>query len=255
MAELDPYYSGSKTAVQSQLDAAPAQQDAELAGLDAKLGQANDNILNSARQRGMGFSGIPIAEQAKYAATDYAPAVANLKAKYVGQKNTLLEALNSLGRDQLTQAQGIYDNEANRDIQLQQLAEQKRQFDAQQAAAAKAAASGGGSYSLGGGSSSGGGSSTASAAKIARTANGGFNFFSSEGRAINAAQYASIMGVGYRQLLSQMAAAGDNNAKIALQYVGNDAKFGNAPAQYKGALSAVGATGTFASGTKGGSGW
>lgn len=161
MAELDPYYSGSKSAVQTQLDAAPTQQEAELGGLDAKLSQANDNILAGARGRGLGFSGIPIAEQTKYAATEYAPAVANLKGKYVTQKNTLLEALNSLGRDQMGQAQGIFDNESQRELQAQQVAEQRRQFDQQMAynkvkdaadrATARATA-GGGSYSLGGGS-------------------------------------------------------------------------------------------------------
>jgi hypothetical protein len=205
MTELDPYYSNSKSLVQQQLDAAPTQQAAEEAGLDAKLASANDSILAGARQRGLGFSGIPVAEQAKYAATDYAPAVANLKARYVGQKNTLLEALNQLSRDQATQAQGIVDSEAARDIQLQQLAEQKRQFDLQmaeqKAAAARAAASsGGGSYSFGGGGVA------AAAPKPAAAKN-------------------YIGNDDFRGHLAYLANKGNYEAKVLLKYVGNDGVF------------------------------
>lgn len=170
MAELDPYYSGSRQAVQTQLDAFPQQEQAELSGLDARLDRANENILNQARGRGLGFSGIPVAEQAKYAATEYAPAVANLKSKYVGQKNSLLEALNSLSRDQFSQAQGIFDNESQRELALRQLQEQQRQFNEnlafqrQQAEkAARGGGGGGGGYSLGGG---GGGAVAAKPATV-----------------------------------------------------------------------------------------
>ncbi|SIC60176.1 hypothetical protein [Mycobacteroides abscessus] len=202
MTELDPYYSNSKSVVQQQLDAAPEQQAAELSGLDARLAQANDNILAGARQRGLGFSGIPVAEQAKYAATDYAPAVANLKSKYIGQKNTLLEALNQLGRDQMGQAQGILDNEAARDLQMQQLAEQKRQFDLnlaeQKAQAARAAAAAGGSYSFGGNTA------PTQKAQPEKTYIGNNDF---------------------RGHLAYLANKGNYEAKVLLKYVGNDGVF------------------------------
>lgn len=233
MAELDPYYAGSKTAVQTQLDAAPVQQEAELSGLDAKLGQANDNILSAARSRGLGFSGIPVAEQAKYAATDYAPAVANLKGKYVTQKNTLTEALNSLGRDQMTQGQSIFDAEQQRDLAQQQLNEQKRQFDmqlaeskAQAARAAAASRGGGGGYSFGGL----GGAAASPAAAAAAAANSaqmqyiptkGFNF-TNGGKGISAYAFSSIKGQDFRNVLSQMAKQGDRNAGVALSLVGSD---------------------------------
>lgn len=229
MAELDPYYAGSKTAVQTQLDAAPVQQEAELSGLDAKLGQANDNILSAARSRGLGFSGIPVAEQAKYAATDYAPAVANLKGKYVTQKNTLTEALNSLGRDQMTQGQSIFDAEQQRDLAQQQLNEQKRQFDMQLAeskaqAARAAAASGGGSYSFGGLGGVSGASPAAPAASSAQMQyipTKGFNF-TNGGKGISAYAFSSIKGQDFRNVLSQMAKQGDRNAGVALSLVGSD---------------------------------
>lgn len=229
MAELDPYYAGSKTAVQTQLDAAPVQQEAELSGLDAKLGQANDNILSAARSRGLGFSGIPVAEQAKYAATDYAPAVANLKGKYVTQKNTLTEALNSLGRDQMTQGQSIFDAEQQRDLAQQQLNEQKRQFDMQLAeskaqAARAAAASGGGSYSfggLGGGSGASPAAPAASSAQMQYIPTKGFNF-TNGGKGISAYAFSSIKGQDFRNVLSQMAKQGDRNAGVALSLVGSD---------------------------------
>ncbi|MFE7720092.1 hypothetical protein ACFU44_13745 [Nocardia rhizosphaerihabitans] len=259
MAELDPYYSSSRSIVRQQLDAAPAQEQAEISGLDAKLGQANENILSGARNRGLGFSGIPVGEQAKYAATDYAPAIANLKGKYVGQKNTLLEVLNSLDRDQRTQAQGIFDNEGARELQLQQLAENQRQFNEnlafQKGEANRAAAKGSGGISLGGGLPTGSRGATPGAAKISRTSDGGFNFFDAAGRPINAAQYSQVTGVEYRQLLSQMAQAGDKNAQAALKYVGNDYKFGTAPSQLKGVMSALGATGSYGVSTGKGGSW
>jgi len=42
-----------------------------------------------------------------------------------------------------------------------------------------------------------------------------------------------------------MANAKDANAQIALNYVGDDFKFGNAPESVKSALEAVGATGNY----------
>lgn len=237
MAELDPYYSGSRTAVQTQLDAAPAQQDAELSGLDARLSQANENILASARGRGLGFSGIPVAEQAKYAATDYAPAVANLKGKYVTQKNTLLEALNDLGRNQMTQGQSILQAEQQQDLAREQLNEQRRQFDLQMAeqkkAAARAAAAGAGGISFGGGFGGGGGGGAAASGTQAtrqRRKDGGFAF-SIGGKPVSAATYALATGTKFTTLLRQMAQAGDRGAATALNFVGDD--FGYDPAKLK----------------------
>jgi hypothetical protein len=148
MSELDPYYSSSKGLYNQQLAALPKQGEAEIKGLDAKLAKANSNILDGARGRGLGFSGIPLAEQAEYAATDYAPAVARVKQGQETSRMSILEALNGLDREKRTTAQSIFESSEARRLQQEQLAEQRRQFDESQRAAARAA-SGGGSAGIG----------------------------------------------------------------------------------------------------------
>jgi hypothetical protein len=203
MTELDRSYQGSRGLLQGQIDTLPAQGEAEIAGLDAKLTRANTDILDASRRRGLGFSGIPVAEQAQYAATDYAPAVANVKAKQKGQITSLMEALNSLGRDQRTQAQSIYDSESARELQERSLAEQQRQFNenlafqkAQAAAAARAAQA---SSGVNLGSILGGPKGTAKAS--AKTFVGNDDF---------------------RGHLAYLAGRGNYEAKTMLKYVGND---------------------------------
>lgn len=150
-----------------------------------------------------------------------------------------------LGREKRSQAQSIYDTELSRDFQERQFQESIRQFNEQQAAqrAAQAAAAAA-QYSFGGGGSTAPSGSGGGSAQIQQTANG-FRFLDGTGKAINAAQYAQLTGRGYRDLLQQMANSGDNNAKIALKYVGNDARFGNAPESVRDALGALGAQGSF----------
>lgn len=248
MTELNPYYDRSRTLVQGQIDAIPGQADAEVAGLDAKLTRANSDILDGARRRGLGFSGIPVAEQAQYAATDYAPAVARTRSNAMTQRTTLMEALNGLGREQRTQGQSILDTEMARELQQQQLAEQQRQFNENLAFQKSQAASAGSGISLGGGGGlggRGGGEAVASAPVIQRSANGGFNFYDPAGKPITAAAYAAATGTPFRTLLARMAGDGDSNARLALNYVGDDAKFGNAPVAMTGALGALGASGNF----------
>jgi hypothetical protein len=157
LSELNPYYAGSESSINSQISAIPGETDAAVSGLDAKLAKANTGIVDAARRRGTGvaFGGIPIAEQAQYAATDYAPALANLKTAQTQKGLTLQESLQQLGREKLTNAQGIVDSEASRELQQQSLAEQIRQFNENLAfqkkqAAAAASTAGIGSY-LGGG--------------------------------------------------------------------------------------------------------
>ncbi len=120
--------------------------------------------------------------------------------------------------------------------------EQARQFNESLAASkAKAAGSGGGGYDLSSLLGGAGGGSTQ------WVNNGASNQFKDAGgKGITAFQYAQDKGIGYRQLLSQMASAGDKNAAVALKYVGDNGIFGSAPKSLQGALSAVGARGNYA---------
>lgn len=137
MSELDPYYAGSRNVIQTKLNAIPGEIDAGIAQADAKLGQANDSILAGARRRGIGFSGIPIGEQAQYAATEYAPAIANMKSAGRSQELSLMESLSGLDRDRRTAAQGMVDGDLAREFQERQFSEQIRQFNEQMAATAR----------------------------------------------------------------------------------------------------------------------
>ena len=209
------------------MDALPGQAEAEVAGLDAKLQGANANILAGARRRGLGFSGIPVAEQAQYAASEYAPAVARTREGARNQAMSLQEALLGLDREKRTQAEGIYNNEIQRDLQERQFQEQIRQFNEELAlkkAEAARAAAGGGGYGFGGLDSLGGGGGTggAGSAKMVAKQGGGFAFTDANGRPISAAAYAAMKKVPFRQLLSTMASQGDRGARVALGFVGND---------------------------------
>ena len=149
LAEIEPGYAGSRNTINTQISALPAQYEADLSGLNAQLDEANQNILTGARSRGLGFSGIPVGEQAKYAATQFAPAVARLKSDQITRRTTLDEALNSLNRDKQNTAQGIYQKELDRDEAARQFNEQLAAQKEAEARAARAAAGTG--YSFGGG--------------------------------------------------------------------------------------------------------
>jgi hypothetical protein len=139
LTELDSTYNPQINSIRRQQADLPGQQAAEEQGLQAKQTAAFDDITNGARRRGLGFSGIPLGEQAKYTATEYLPAVARLKTAAKQQAMSLEDAINQIYEKRNTMGQGIYQNE-------QAAAEQRRQFDAsmafqreQAASAAKAA--------------------------------------------------------------------------------------------------------------------
>jgi hypothetical protein len=133
-AQSDP----QRQTVLSQIADLPTQQAADESALKAQKDQAYSDITDQARRRGLGFSGIPLGEQDKYAATDYAPALAKLKTGYGAQKSTLESALAGIGQQNYATANDIF----NQDRTFE---EQQRQFNAslaeQQRQAAAAAAS------------------------------------------------------------------------------------------------------------------
>jgi hypothetical protein len=238
IAELNPTFQSQIKSLEDRANLIPGQIASEESALGAQKDKAYEDIVSGARRRGLGFSGVPLEEQAKYAATDYAPALARLRQSGQDRVMSLQDAILGINERRDTLGQQIYQTEQDR-------AAQER---ASVRAAASAAAPSFGNL-FGGGGNTGGGNNPA-LPKISRDSKGGYGFTDAYGKPINAAEYVQLynsMGgrIGYRELLSQMASTGDKNAQIALQYVGNDAGFGNAPTQYQGALSALGATGTY----------
>lgn len=249
-AELEPYYAGSRNVIQTKLNAIPGEIEAGIAQADAKLGQANDNILAGARRRGLGFSGIPVGEQAQYAATEYAPAIANMRTAGKNQELSLLETLNSYDRDQRQAAQGLVDGDLARGFQERQFQEQIRQFNEQmaaqerQAAQARAAQQADISRYLGGGAAAGAGAGGAGGATMTRNEKG-YQFTGANGRPITALAFAQSKGIGVRQLLKDMAANGDVNAKAMLPFVNDAGQFQNIDQRFAGAAGALGLSGSY----------
>lgn len=226
LKELDAGYNPQRQAINDQIAQLQPQADQQIQGLKAQQSNAFNDITNGARDRGMGFSGIPIDEQAKYTAGTFLPAVANVQQSVNTTKNSLLDSLNNVNLDQRKTAYGIQNNQQT----LEQQAAQAAQARADALAAQKAANAGAsGLAGLFGNTAQ---PKAAPAASYQQRADKGYNFQDHNGKAISAAQYAQLTGTSLRQLLSQMAQGGDAGAKTALNYVGDDygvnaAKLGN----------------------------
>jgi hypothetical protein len=203
LAEVSAQSDPQKQIVLSQIAGMPSQQAADESGLAAKKDQAYEDIVSGARRRGMGFSGIPLGEQAQYNATDYMPALANLRTSYGNRKSILESALADIGKSDYVTANDIYDKE--------------RSFEEQQRQSAATSATLG---SLFGGDTPD--TSGAATSNFTQRADKGFNFVNQYGNSISAAQYAAETGTPFRDLLGMMARAGDKGAAAALAFVGND---------------------------------
>ena len=125
LTELNSVYSPSAQNIQSQMDLIPQQTQASISAADAAQQKAYKDILSGAQQRGLGFSGIPLGEQANYASTVYAPAV--LQAKTQGQQNvlTLQDALNKLNLSKYDLANQMRQQELDNEFKQQQLNAQR----------------------------------------------------------------------------------------------------------------------------------
>jgi len=147
--ELDASYNPSRQSINDRIGALQGQEQADVAGLKGQQTEAFDGITQSAIGRGTFYGGAPIAEQQKYTATQFLPAVAQLKGKYISQRQSLGDALNDVNLDQRKTAMGVKQQRDAMEYQREQDA--LARADAQRARAE--ASSGGSSLSslLGGG--------------------------------------------------------------------------------------------------------
>lgn len=222
MKESDSYYQPKKDLYNQQLSQTDPQQQAEVQGLQQQQQDSFSQIRDQAQRRGLFFSGIPLAEQAKYTATQFLPAVANLQGKYAQQRFGLQNALADLGSQQYKDAMDIQQHQKDQEFQAQQ-AELSRQ----------ASAAGSGSFNFGGGGDAVTPTATTGVLGATGTSNNlrlrvpgdvsqGFAFTDASGNAINALQYSQMHQVPFYQLLQQMASAGDPGAKAGLSFIGNN---------------------------------
>lgn len=216
MKESDSYYQPKKDLYNQQLSQTDPQQQAEVQGLQQQQQDSFSQIRDQAQRRGLFFSGIPLAEQAKYTATQFLPAVANLQGKYRQQRFGLENALTDLGSQQYSDAMGIQQKQIDREFQAQQ-AELARQ----------ASAAGSGSFNFGGGgnaetNTSGVLGTQGIPLRVPGNPASGYAFRDSKGTSISALEYSQAHQIPFTQLLQQMANAGDTGAKAGLSFIGID---------------------------------
>lgn len=284
IAELNPTYQPQIQSVQTQLGQIPGQIQVQEQAVGAQKDQAYEDIISGARRRGLGFAGIPLGEQAKYAATNYAPALANLRQAGVQQATSLQDAINQIqerrdtlarsiqGTEQANEFSALQTQKANEFSALE--AQKAREWQARQAeldrkaTAANTAAS---TISPTDWSSViGGGYSPTTEPAVSKpyydtaalSSGKGFYFYDAKGTPINALQFSKMTGKGFRAVLQEMVGKGDANAKIALdllnkRIITENGRGTNLPAQYKANLTALGISGdkwSAATGS-GGRGW
>ena len=221
LADVTKQSDPQRNLILGQINDLPNQQKAQESSLAAQKDQAYTDIVDGARRRGLGFAGIPLGEQAKYNATQYAPAVAANATSFNNQKTSLQSALNDIGRNDYSTAYNIFNTDRAFEEQQrqynEQMAESKRQAAAAQAASAA-------SYL-----SQPSGASQAAAkpkanASYGRDSGGGYWFKDGSGKGIGAYAYAQLVGADYNDLIRKMAATGDSGANKYLDarrtYVG-----------------------------------
>lgn len=75
LAELQPSYQPSIEFLRQRQTEIPKTVESDIQAAQAAQTQAYEDILTGARRRGLGFAGIPLGEQARYASQVFAPAV------------------------------------------------------------------------------------------------------------------------------------------------------------------------------------
>jgi len=195
ISELNPTFQPQVQSLQERANLIPQQIQAEESGLQAKQGEAFGSIVDGARRRGLGFSGIPLGEQAKYTATEYLPALARLRQSGQERAYGLQDAILGINERRDTLGQQIYGQEQDRDFQAQQAA-------AARAAAARSAATP--TFGSVGGAQQ-------PQARFEQKGRGG-NFYAADNTPITAAQYAKATGQELGSVLYELASMGDTNA-------------------------------------------
>jgi hypothetical protein len=217
ISELDAAYNPSRQTINDRINGLQGAESADIAGLEGQKVQAFDDITNGARSKGMGFSGIPIQEQAKYSASSFLPAVAKVKQSYNEGRNSLVDALNNMNIDQRKTAMSIRETQQNRDFEAQQAALARQ---AQERASAAANASSGAMEKLfnqqqqqTNGLPAGMEARSNALGKLT-----GFNF-TVAGKPASAAQFAAANKLPVSDVLYKMATSGDTTAANAYNWL------------------------------------
>ena len=204
LTELSPTYDSQVNNLRQRASLIPQQIAEEEKGLEARQTQAFGDILGGARRRGLGFSGIPLEEQARYTSTEFLPALARLRQSGREQALSLEDAILGINERRNTLAQQLYQQEQDRAFQAAE-AQRQREFAAHQAELDRAA------------------QRRAAAAAATPTLSG---LLSGGGSQPKKQSTGFIGNNDYRGRLAYEAKQGDADARVMLRYVGNDGRAG-----------------------------
>lgn len=222
LSELSPIYEPQVSSIRTRQGLIPGQIKEEEKGLQAQQGQAFDEILGGARRRGLGFSGIPLGEQAKYTATNFLPAMAKLRQTGREQAMSLEDAILGINERKQTAAMGMRQYEQQRYDQYQEQLRREEEARRLQAEAQRAAAAQRGSFpNAFGDPTNPAGSNLPAGMTEKRNALGAFEgfAFTANGKPVSAATYAAVNKLPLGDLLYQMGSSGDQTAQQAYNWV------------------------------------
>lgn len=203
IAELNPAFTPQVESLQKQAQLIPGQIAEQEKGLIAQKDNAFNDILSGARQRGLGFSGIPLAEQAKFTATNFLPALAGLRSQGQQRAQSLQDAILGVQERKNTLAQSIYGGELDR--------------EAAQRAAASAARAAAIQPTFGDlFQQSQTQAQPTAQPSVVRNKQGDFSFFGADKKPITAGQFANATNQDIRDVLFEIAK--DGNTKAARFY-------------------------------------
>lgn len=203
IASRKALYDPQRQLIQQQVDQLPGQEQADVAGLDTAKTNAFGDINIQANDRGLSYSGMPIAEQSRYVGERYLPALAQTKANYADRRTKLQQGLLGINADEMTSAQQLQQEQVKAEQEAQARAEQLALEREKMASAERAAASRATTSSK---------KAAASKAKVVTDPSGGFQFYGEQGQKVTAAQYVSGQGGNFQDLvglLSQSKNGGD----------------------------------------------
>lgn len=114
MKELAPTFDPQISNVRRKQAELPQAQKTELKELEGIKKNAFGDIMQGARRRGLGFSGIPLGEQAEYTSDFYLPEVARTRSRFRDQALSLEDAILGIQERQGTLAREIRQRELDR---------------------------------------------------------------------------------------------------------------------------------------------
>lgn len=221
LSEYNATYQPSIDYLRQRQAQAPQMVEADIAAANAAQTKAYEDILTGARRRGLGFSGIPLGEQAQYASNVYAPAILAARQKGTEYGQNLESTI--LGLQAEARSQALARRNAEQDM-------------ATQLAAARTSGGGGGSTDTSVldwlKNKLGGGDQEQPKAFTQQREDKGYDFTDAAGNPISAAKYAQLTGMSIGQVLYQMGKSGDVYSQNLYNQLKNDPFFGKGNASY-----------------------